>query len=256
MQNPNLPKVIQKHIKNMTYLKDTIGCSKESVYYFPNNGNILYLKIGNPNTEFENEQKILKWLQGRLPVPKIITTHKEDEYDYLLMSKAIGKMSCSEEYLKNPKLLVKLLAEGINMLQEIDISNCPFDSTLENKLNIAEKKITSNEIDIKAFKPTKKYKSPSELYDYLICNKPKEELVFSHGDYCLPNIFLNGTKVTGFIDVGRAGVADKWQDIALCIRSLRHNLKSEKYTDLFFEHLGIKPNYEKINYYILLDELF
>jgi kanamycin kinase/aminoglycoside 3'-phosphotransferase-3 len=87
-------------------------------------------------------------------------------------------------------------------------------------------------------------------------NKPKEDLVFSHGDYCLPNIFLEGGEITGFIDLGRAGIADKWQDIALAIRSLEYNLKSDKYIDLFFRYLEIEPDYEKIKYYILLDELF
>lgn len=62
--------------------------------------------------------------------------------------------------------------------------------------------------------------------------------------------------MSGFIDLGRAGIADKWQDIALCVRSLKHNVQDHKYIDLLFKHLDIEPNYEKIKYYILLDELF
>ena len=54
-------------------------------------------------------------------------------------------------------------------------------------------------------------------------NQPKEELVFTHGDYCLPNSFIKDNKTVGFIDLGNAGIADKWQDLALCIRSLEHN---------------------------------
>ncbi|WZL72469.1 phosphotransferase [Clostridiaceae bacterium 35-E11] len=99
------------------------------------------------------------------------------------------------------------------------------------------------------------FNSPEELYNYLIKNQPKEELVFSHGDYCLPNVFLDNKTVTGFIDLGRAGVADKWQDVALCVRSLEHNLQSNQYTDLFYAYLNIKPDYKKIKYYILLDQL-
>ena len=65
------------------------------------------------------------------------------------------------------------------------------------------------------------------------------------------------------IDVGRAGIIDKWNDIALCYRSLRDNTTGiygkGKYKfdeNLFFQKLKIKPDWEKINYYILLDELF
>ena len=45
-------------------------------------------------------------------------------------------------------------------------------------------------------------------------NKPKEELALSHGDYCLPNVFFKDGKVSGFIDLGASGVADKYLDIA------------------------------------------
>jgi len=72
----------------------------------------------------------------------------------------------------------------------------------------------------------------------------------------LPNIFFNNRSVSGFIDLSNCGIADKWQDIALCVRSLKHNLGNENYTDLLFEELGIKIDNDKIKYYILLDELF
>ena len=78
------------------------------------------------------------------------------------------------------------------------------------------------------------------------------------------NIFLKDNEVSGFIDLGAAGIGDKWRDIALCYRSLKHNVDgtwgSKIYPDvnpdLLLEELGIEPNNEKIRYYILLDELF
>ena len=73
--------------------------------------------------------------------------------------------------------------------------------------------------------------------------------------------------MTGYIDLGKAGIADKWCDIALCCRSFLHNYSGKyggneayAYTDydesLLFHELGITPNWEKIRYYILLDKLF
>lgn len=256
MKNNTLPQIIQEYVKDMVSTKDTIGCSSASIYSYTNYDKELYLKIEKTNPEFEHEQKILKWLQDRLPVPKIVAQCKENGYDYLLMTKAIGEISCSEQYLNNPETLVMLLAEGIKMLQAVNISDCPFDCTLKNKLNIARERIENGQIDMYDWEENTQFNSPEELYDYLIINQHEEEIVFSHGDYCLPNVFLNEETVTGFIDLGRAGIADRWQDIALCVRSLRHNLKNEKYIDLLFEYLEIQPNYEKIRYYILLDELF
>lgn len=250
------PDEIKQYIKDMTCNKDTLGCSEASVYCFTRNDNVLYLKVEKINAEFEHEQKIIQWLRGKLPVPQIITQCRRQGYDYLLMTKMAGEMACSRQHINDPNRLVALLAEGIKMLQKVDISNCPFECTIKNKLNIAKKRIDNNEIDLSDWEENTLYNSPKELYDYLVANQPKEELVFSHGDYCLPNVFFDKENVTGFIDLGRAGIADKWQDIALCVRSLKHNFKSDKYASLLFECLNIEPDYEKISYYTLLDELF
>ena len=95
------------------------------------------------------------------------------------------------------------------------------------------------------------------------CDHLKSDCLI-HGDFCLPNIFFQGDCLSGMIDLGRAGLADRWQDIALCYRSLKHNY-SGKYggkvydnynPDLFFDALGVEPDWEKLKYYILLDELF
>lgn len=52
------------------------------------------------------------------------------------------------------------------------------------------------------------------------------------------------------------GIADTYQDIALCVRSLKHNFGTDEYTELLFKHLDMEPDWERIDYYILLDELF
>ena len=96
-------------------------------------------------------------------------------------------------------------------------------------------------------------------------NQPKNfEPVLSHGDFCLPNVFFQNNEFSGLIDLGETGVADKYQDIALCYRSLKHNfggvyggkVYKDFNPDLLFEKLEITPDWEKIRYYTLLDELF
>lgn len=256
MENLKLPYEIEKHVKNALFTKNTIGSSKAEIYHLVNHDREYYLKIEKTNQEFKHEQFILRWLYHKLPVPKIISKCEEGNYDYLLMTKAHGFMGCSEKYLDHPEELVKLLAEGLSMLQSVNIKGCPFLCTVKNKLRLAEKRIGNHEIDMGGWKQTL-FKSPIDLYNYLVDNMPQnEELVFSHGDYCLPNVFFDQNHVTGFIDLGRAGVADMWQDIALCVRTIMLYLKEKEYVDLLFDYLGLKPDYKKIFYYILLDVLF
>ena len=180
------------------------------------------------------------------------------------MSKCSGEMACSDTYIKNPTIQCKLLSNALKTLWKVDISNCPIDQRLSFKLAQIEYDLSHGNIDISNADPStfneNNFKNPSHLLQWLHENKPKEnDLVFSHGDFCPENIFGIGEKVTGFIDLGRSGIADKWMDIALCYRYLKEIFKGKNlgYDEMMlFDELQIKPDWEKINYYILLDELF
>ena len=177
-------------------------------------------------------------------------------------------MACDSKCLEKPRELIVCLAEGLKMFWEIKDTDCQYRCDLDKKLEMARYNIKNGLVDIENMEPEtfgeKGFQSPEELLNWLILNRPEEELVLSHGDYCLPNIFIENGKISGFIDLGKTGWADKYQDIALCYRSLKHNFNGDyggkKYEgydpNLLFKELGIDPNWDKIHYYILLDELF
>lgn len=260
----NIPDKIKEIIKDKPYSIDKIGKSTSQVICFDD----MVLKIEEQQEESDNEHKMMAWLDNKLPIPKVLYSEKQDGVNYLLMSKVKGEMACLPDLLTNPNQLVKLLADGLRMLWKVDISNCPSDNSIDNKLRLAEGLVSNNLCDIENVEPTtygeNGFESPEKLLQWLKENRPSEELVFSHGDYCLPNIFIKDNKVNGFIDLGRSGIADIYQDIALCYRSLQHNFHgkyAEKIYDGFdakilFDILGIEPDWDKIKWYILLDELF
>lgn len=107
------------------------------------------------------------------------------------------------------------------------------------------------------------FDSPASLLGWLETHRPKEHAVFTHGDCCLPNLFFDGYGRAFFLDLGRAGIADAYTDIALCLRSLRQNLagvydgkvRRTVSEEAFFDALGLRPDAEKLRYYTLLDEL-
>ena len=259
-----LPAEINKYIKGRKYRVDSIGKSGSCVLCFDD----MILKIERRSEEAENEHRMLKWLYSRLPVPKIIAFHRLRDFNYLLMSRLGGKMACSESLLGKPEVLLKALAEGLQMLWRIDIKSCPYMSNLDNKLGLAAKRVDEGLCDTYDAEPgtygPNAFKNPEALLLWLVSNRPEERLVFSHGDFCLPNIFIKNGQISGFIDLGKSGIADIYQDIALCLRSLKNNYsgvyggmnRGGFNEDLFFRELGIIPEWDKIRYYILLDELF
>ena len=253
-----LPNQIKKHISGMEYEQNNVGCSQTGVYKFFTATQVLYLKVEPKSGELETEHRNMLWLQGKLPIPRIIEWVSENNVDYLLISEIGGKMLCDDFYLKNPALAVSLLAKGINLLKSVAINGCPINNGLHKKLNDAAENIRLDRVDMNDWETSSNgFSSPQDLLDFLNSNIPKnEELVFTHGDYCPQNIFADNDRLTGFIDIGRAGVADLWQDVALCIRSLWHNFNTKEYDDLLLKQIGIPLNKEKLDYYILLDELF
>ncbi len=253
-----LPDLINKHLKGLHGVQNKIGCSQASVYRYCSEDMVLYLKIEPKSGELEKEYQNLLWLEGRISVPKVLEWVSEAEYNYLLISEIAGRMLCDDYYLQRPKLAVSLLAEGLRLLWSVDIQACPIHNNLSRKLEVAAENVRNHRVDMSDWEPENdSFSAPEDLLRYLINNQPREEeLVLTHGDYCLPNIFADGNRVTGFIDIGRAGIADQWQDVALCLRSFHHNFNTEEYDNLLLKELSIPLDQEKLDYYILLDELF
>ena len=176
-------------------------------------------------------------------------------------------MACSESIMASPEKLISSLADAIELLWRVDISSCPVSAKLDEKLAAARNTVELGLADTENAEPEPwgkgGFASPEALLLWLENNRPEEDPVFSHGDLCLPNILFCEKGLSGFIDLGRGGISDRWNDIAICHRSLKDNYVG-KYArktysgfdpDMLFSFLGIQKDPEKLQYYKLLDEL-
>lgn len=260
----SIPKKIQTFIYGQPYTTDSIGLSGSQVLIFPDS----VLKIEENSKSVREAVTVMQWLEDKISVPKVLCCEQDQQYQYLLMSRIKGQMACDSYFLKHPEELLTLLSDVLRQLWRVDISGCPRIRDLDVQLKEARSQVENHLVDIENTEPSTfgpgGFRDPEALLRYLEENRPEWEPVLSHGDFCLPNIFFEKGHLSGLIDLAHTGVSDKWQDIALCYRSLKHNFDGsyggrvypDFNPDLLFEKLGLEPNWEKIRYYLLLDELF
>lgn len=257
----NIPQAIKDLIGDQSYEIDDIGHSGSTVLTFEN----MVLKIEQHTSNIDEAVENMRWMGKRVPVPRVIRYEVVDGQSYLLMSKVDGKMSCDPYYMEHPNEMVELLAEGLRMLWSADISGGRQEWSLEGDLEKVRESLDREwEMGRMVVAPDgKALYSPEEVMEWLEENKPKEELALSHGDYCLPNVFFKDGKVSGFIDLGASGVADKYLDIADCYWSLKHNFNGffggKAYANfdpsILFEKLGPEIDVKKVQYILFIYHL-
>jgi len=265
MQGLRLSKQLREITRNYRFIKDTEGMSPARVYKLIGRNKNLYLKISDSRYhgttyDVEREKDIMLWLKSKLPVPEILHFEQHENENFLLMSEIDGVVGHEDyEQRHDSKRMVKIYSEGIKLFQSISTSDCPFDNSVNNRLTELDYLLRHQLADVNSdnWEDDTPFREPKELYAFLQTHKPKEELIFSHGDFGDSNIFIRNNQISGFIDLGRSGKADKWYDIAFCVRSIQNDIGNDtEYLDLFFNLLEIEPDWDKIKYYILLDELF
>lgn len=256
-----LPDNIKPILEGYTVEDGPSGLSGASIYKFKKESNVYFLKIIDVNNRFvgelDVEYMILKWLDGKFPAPQIIAFEKTTKKHFLLMTEVDGT-TLEELFNQNVSIeeIVTIYAESLKFIHNIDIQDCPYKADDEAMLLKAKENMELG-INIENMEEEYKNLSVRELYDKLLLLKPKKhENVFIHGDYCSDNIIIKNNKLNGIIDVGRGGIGDKYKDIALAVRSIRHDF-GEQWLDLFFDKYGMtEPNWDKIEFYIIMDEFY
>ncbi len=255
----DLPEELEKILMEFSFEVINIGCSKAKVLRLSNIEQTFYLKINKVDSIFdlEKEKTILEWLSKKLEVPEVIYFGKKNEMAFLLISEIQGKVShfvgSDAEKRKN----IRILAEGLRKIHSVPIVSCPIDNSPDKLMQMAKDRLEKGNIDTSQFDTRWSDISPEELLKEVTRIKPDEyDLVFSHGDYCLPNILIKEGNLSGFVDWSWGGINDRYFDLAAVIWSIGYNY-GEEWVKYFFEDYGIENfDWNRLKFFQILNEFF
>jgi aminoglycoside 3'-phosphotransferase II len=250
-----------------------VGESGAAVYAVPqgSDGRRDFVKIAPLDKaagaafSLRREADVLRHLAGVVPVPRVIAYVEDSGHAVLRMSGIAGLDASDARLHADPERLAVALAHALRRLHALPVAaHAGFDRRLAVTVAQAEARATAGKVDLDDLDDGREAQTLDALVAQLRVTRPRtEDLVPTHGDYCLPNVLFDPDSyaLTGFIDLGRFGVADRHQDLALAVRSLARNLPqgdfSEPFLRAYAEGLdGFVVEREKIAFYMLLDEFF
>jgi aminoglycoside 3'-phosphotransferase-2 len=256
---PAIPAALGADLRGYVMRRDLIGESDDHVFRFdaPSRPSLIAKIFERANTEAaEREAARLRWLPSAgAPAPRLLTVSRTATHDWLLMECLPGTNAADSS--EQPAIKVRCLAHALKQLHALPIETCPFDETLAVKLGRAKTNVHAGIVDELDFDADHHGLTAEQLFARLTALVPPcEDLVVAHGDASLPNFMLDRGLFAGFVDCGRLGRSDRYQDLAICCNSIEANLGSAWIAPFLQAYGPPSVDEKRMRFYRMLDEFF
>ena len=211
------------------------SCSREArVLYLDRDGG-YYLKRA-PAGSLRREWEMTSYFYsiGLSVEPLAYITEGED---YLLTRAAVAEDATDARYLSEPRRLAEWLGTTLRALHETPCDACPVPDRTADYLATVEEGARIGRFDPE-FSPIAGVSPTAALAEVRAAAGAMTSRVLLHGDYCLPNVLLDGWRLSAFIDLGAAGRGDRHIDLFWGAWTLGFNLGTDAYRNRFFDAYG------------------
>lgn len=259
---PALPPSLAAQLAGRTWRRSLVGQAGASVYRLHRPGVAdLYLKRGTgaaANTVVD-EMSRLRWLAGTLPVPTLVHFECTVNEAWLLTSAIPGRTAYQwlVDHSERATQIVTALACFMARMHALPVQQCPFNADHSLRLADARRRIDAGLVDETDFDEAREGWTAEDVWQEMTRLLPlSPDPVVSHGDFSLDNILLDAEeRVTGLIDLGRVGIADRYQDLAIlwnCLGEFGPNAQRQ----LFTAYGIATPDERRLAFHLCLDECF
>lgn len=257
-----VPASMAADVEGYRWARDQVGQAGGAVYRLhgkPAHPD-LFLKRGRGDMadEITDEMTRLVWLDGRLPAPSVVNFVRTAGEAWMLTTAVAGQTAAQALRAKAGAgaEVIDALARFMRRLHAVPVNACPFKSDHAYRLTLARARIDADRVDADDFDAEREGWTAEEVWTELQTLLPLQgDGVVTHGDFSLDNLMIREGEVTGCIDVGRMGVADPYQDLAILWNSLGEF--GPETQARFLQQYGVeKPDERRLRFHLLLDELF
>ncbi|MDZ8200980.1 aminoglycoside 3'-phosphotransferase [Microbacterium sp. SSW1-59] len=195
-----------------------------------------YVKYGprNAETSMREEAERLAWAGAFTPVPHVLDVGGDARSEWLVTVALPGESAVAPRWTGDPAragIAVRAVGSGLRALHDaLPVASCPFDWGVESRVADAARR-------------------GIRLPDALRRAPRIDRAVVCHGDACSPNTVIDDNgRVTGHVDLGALGVADRWADIAVAAMSTEWNY-GPGWEATLLDAYGTAPDPERQAYY-------
>ncbi|MFD7159790.1 phosphotransferase [Kribbella sp. NPDC059898] len=208
--------------------------------------------------ELTAERDRIQWLSGTaLPSATVLDWIESPEGGCLMTSAVPGVPGDTLPAGAHDRAMRSL---GRFLRELHSLEDCPFERPLAEVIASAADVVRRGAVNPDFLTDEWRKVAPEELLAEVVAESTYVESVLEpvvcHGDACLPNVFFDPDtlEVTGLIDLGRLGVADRYSDLALTTIQLHDEWSADPTP--FLQAYGVPvPDKRRLHFFRLLDPL-
>ena len=221
-------------------------------------GDRRYVKwnpVGN-GIDLADEIARLRWAGHYTTVPHVLDRGIDNDGAWFVTQAIAGTSAVTERWTRSPAVAVRALGRGLREMHEtLPAAECPFSWSAAGRLAAVRKRAEAGSIDRLLWADEHDHLSIAGALAVLADPPPADRLVVCHGDACSPNTVLGDDgAVTGHVDLGSLGIADRWADLAVATWSTTWNY-GPGWEATLLDAYGIGPDEKRTRYYRLLWDL-